>query len=101
MRIYSLRLHKLHASRLQKKSHDLITFGKRCKDRWNFDETALFAFAPPDRGLASKQMSGKKKSKFRITLGFACNANGSERRPIFYIGKSKHPRCFKKLTPDQ
>ena len=32
--------------------------------------------APPDRGLATKHMSGKKKDRFRITLGFACNANG-------------------------
>jgi len=28
----------------------LAPFAKR--DRWNFDEPALFAFAPPDRGLA-------------------------------------------------
>ena len=74
-------------------------FSKR--DRWNFDETALFAFAPPDRGLAVKQMKGKKKEKFRLTLGLACNADGSEKLPIFYIGKSKVPRCFKKRTPEQ
>lgn len=41
------------------------------RDRWNFDETSLFS-APPDRGLARKPMSGKKKDKFRLTLGFAC-----------------------------
>ena len=55
--------------------------------------------APPDRGLATKQMSGKKKDKFRITLGFACNADGSKKLPAFYIGKSKQPCCFKKKTP--
>lgn len=71
------------------------------RDRLNFDETSLFAFAPPDRGLASEQMSGKKSSKFRITLGFACNADGSEKFPPIYIGKSKRPRCFKKKTPAQ
>ncbi|KIN96153.1 hypothetical protein M404DRAFT_70607, partial [Pisolithus tinctorius Marx 270] len=31
------------------------------KDWWNFNETSLFAFAPPDHGLATKQMKGKKK----------------------------------------
>jgi len=31
----------------------------RPEDRWNVDESALFAFAPPDRGLARRQMSGK------------------------------------------
>jgi hypothetical protein len=75
----------------------LAPFAK--KDRWNFDESGLFAFAPPDQGLATQQMSGKKKSKFRITIGFACNADGSEKMPIFFIGKSKQPRCFKKVSP--
>lgn len=31
-------------------------------DRWNFDESSFFAFAPPDRGLALRQMSSKKRS---------------------------------------
>src|SRR4051794_21323503 len=68
------------------------------KDWWNFDESGLFAFAPPDRGLAMQQMHGKKQSKFRITVGFACNADGSEKTPIFFIGKSKQPRCFGKVS---
>jgi hypothetical protein len=36
-------------------------------------------------------MSSKKKDKFRITVTFACNADGSEKMPIFYIGYSKKP----------
>ncbi|KAJ7639593.1 hypothetical protein B0H17DRAFT_846192, partial [Mycena rosella] len=43
------------------------------------------AFAPPDRGLSIKQMSGKKCSKFRITIGFACNASGTEKLEPIYI----------------
>ena len=46
-------------------------------------------------------MSGKKSSKTRITVAFTCNADGSEKWPIFYIGKSKNPRCFKKKSPAQ
>ena len=42
-------------------------------------------------------MKGKKKDKFRLTLGFACNADGSEKLPLFFIGKSKRPQCFKRL----
>ncbi|EIN10152.1 DDE-domain-containing protein, partial [Punctularia strigosozonata HHB-11173 SS5] len=68
----------------------------RPEDRFNADETGLFAYAPPDRGLATAQMSGKKKERFRITLLFACNSTGSEKRPIMFIGKSKKPRCFKR-----
>jgi hypothetical protein len=47
------------------------------KDRWNFDETALFAFAPPDRGLATKQMNGKKKSKFQLALALLAMQMGA------------------------
>jgi len=46
-------------------------------------------------------MAGKKKEKFRITIAFACNADGSERLPPIYIGKAKKPRCFKTQTPVQ
>jgi hypothetical protein len=57
--------------------------------------------APPDRGLATKQFSGKKKEKFRITIGFACNADGSEKLDPIYIGKSKKPHAFGGQTPEQ
>jgi len=46
-------------------------------------------------------MSGKKKEKFRITIGFTCNADGSEKLPPIYIGKSKQPRCFGKQSPEK
>ncbi|KAF8670338.1 hypothetical protein AX14_005892 [Amanita brunnescens Koide BX004] len=34
------------------------------KDQWNFDETGLFGHAPPDQGLCTTQLSGKKRDKF-------------------------------------
>ncbi|KIM50827.1 hypothetical protein SCLCIDRAFT_144589 [Scleroderma citrinum Foug A] len=71
------------------------------RDRFNFDETALFPYAPPDRGLATRQLSGKKKDKFHITVGLACNADGSEKLEPIFIGKATKPRCFKKQTPEQ
>lgn len=61
----------------------------------------MISSAPPDRGLATRQMSGKKSDKFRITLGLACNADGSEKLPPIYIGKSAKPQCFKGKTPQQ
>ena len=64
------------------------------EDCWNVDESALFTFPPPDHGLAQKQMSGKRASKFCITLCFACNANGSQKKGLFFIGKSKQPCCL-------
>ena len=44
-------------------------------------------------------MSGKKKDKFHLTLGLACNSNGSEKMPLFFIGKYKKPHAFKNNTP--
>lgn len=46
-------------------------------------------------------MSGKKSSRFRITVAFACNADGSERLPVLYIGKSAQPRCMGKISPQR
>jgi hypothetical protein len=65
------------------------------QDRFNMDETSLFPSAPPDRGLATQKMAGKRKSKFRITIAFCCNADGSEKLDPLFIGYSKKPRCFK------
>jgi len=69
------------------------------EDWWNVDESALFAFAPPDCGLSQRQMSGKRANKFRITLTFACNSDGSEKKDLFFIGRSKKPRCFGRQGP--
>jgi len=44
-------------------------------------------------------MSGKKCDKFCITLGVACNADGSEKLPLSFIGKLVKPQCFKGKTP--
>jgi len=56
--------------------------------------------APPDRGLATHQMSGKKKDKFRLTLGFAANADRSEKLPLFFIGYFQKPWCFNGKSPE-
>ena len=44
-------------------------------------------------------MSGKKSNRFRITVTFICNQDGTEKWPIFYIGKSKQPQCFGRRKP--
>jgi len=48
-----------------------------------------------------RQMSRKKKEKFHITIGLACNADGSEKLESIFIGKSSKPQCFKRQTPEQ
>jgi len=44
-------------------------------------------------------MSGKKAERFHITIDMACNADGSEKLPLCFIGKSMKPHCFKGKTP--
>lgn len=65
-------------------------------DIYNFDETGLYYRMPPDRGLATKQMSGVKGDKTRLTLGCIANADGSDIRKPLVIGKARRPHCFKK-----
>jgi hypothetical protein len=66
-------------------------------DILNMDETGLFWKLTPDRTLATQAGSGRKKSKDRITLVFTVSASGKKEQ-VWCIGKSKNPRCFKKIN---
>jgi hypothetical protein len=48
----------------------------------------------PDRSLTTLEEHGKKKDKARITANLCCNATGTDRLPIWFIGKAKRPNCF-------
>jgi hypothetical protein len=63
----------------------------------NMDETGLFWKLIPERTLATQAGSGGKKSKDRITLAFTISASGKKEQ-VWYIGKSKNPRCFKNIN---
>nr|XP_042911674.1 uncharacterized protein LOC122272279 [Parasteatoda tepidariorum] len=69
------------------------------RDIFNADETGLFFKALPSRTLSIKgeKCSGGKCSKERITVLVACNMDGTEKLPLFVVGKSANPRCFKNL----
>lgn len=56
---------------------------------------------PPDRGLSNKKQAGLKSVKNRITYAFTVNADGSEKKEPFIIGKAAQPRSFKKKTGAQ
>ncbi|KAF8433097.1 hypothetical protein L210DRAFT_960474 [Boletus edulis BED1] len=51
-------------------------------NQWNFDETSLFPFAPSDC------------EKFRIMLGIACNADGSEKFDLISLESPGIPNVF-------
>ena len=66
------------------------------KDIYNADEFGLFFQGLPKKTLHMKgeKCSGGKHSKVRLTGMAAASAVG-EVLPMFVIGKSKKPRCFK------
>ena len=64
------------------------------EDIYNMDETGLFWKATPDRSLATERIAGRKKDKARITIVTACNATGTDKLPLWIIGKSARPRPF-------
>jgi hypothetical protein len=51
-----------------------------------------------DNSLASKQLEGRKQNKERITLTICCNGDGSNRLPLWVIGKYKNSCCFKNIN---
>ncbi|KAI7951847.1 hypothetical protein MJO28_007531 [Puccinia striiformis f. sp. tritici] len=72
-----------------------ITKDYNLKNIFNMDKTGLFYSMPLDVGLAFKATHGVKSNKTRLTLALTCNADGSEKKPLLFIGKSKKPRSFK------
>jgi hypothetical protein len=70
------------------------------QDWLNGDKTGLFGYSPPDWGLATTQMSGKKQIKTCLSILFTCNADGSEKFQPLIIGKWKKPHCFQKPVED-
>jgi len=52
----------------------------------------------PDRTLATKCLSGRKKSKERLSIALCSNADRSHKLPPLIIGKYANPRCFKNVN---
>ncbi|KAH1246141.1 CENP-B 2 [Glycine max] len=68
------------------------------KDVFNMDETGLFYRLQVDHSLATKQLEGRKQDKERLTVVICCNEDGSEKIPLWIIGKYAKPHCFKNVN---
>jgi len=51
-----------------------------------------------DNSLTTKQLEGRKQNKEQLTLVLCCNEDGSDKLPLWVIGKYKNPRCFKNVN---
>jgi hypothetical protein len=65
------------------------------EDIYNFDETGLYWRASPSAGLTSRVTPGVKKDKSRISILACTNATGSDRFPLWFIGRAKQPRALR------
>ena len=68
------------------------------EDVYNMDKSALFWRMMLSRGLLSQPRAGLKKDKSRISLAFCVNATGTDRLPIWFIGKAKTPRALRGIS---
>ena len=50
----------------------------------------------PSKTLAQGPLSGKKKSKKRVTLLLTCNATGTEKMRLLFIHAYQNPRALHK-----
>ncbi|XP_054652952.1 tigger transposable element-derived protein 4-like [Dunckerocampus dactyliophorus] len=67
------------------------------RDIYNADETALFLKCTPDYTNTTNGESGVegKQPKDRVTLMVTANMDGSDKVPLFLIGKFNKPFCLK------
>lgn len=66
---------------------------------FNMDESGIFYKLLPNRTLSYKgeKCHGGTRSKERVTAVFICNSNGTEKFPLWVIGKWENPHCLKNL----
>ena len=80
------------------KSEELskIIAGYQPKDIFNVDETGLFYNLQHSKMMTYEGDSchDGKKSKQRVNVLLACNADGTENLPPLAIGKYNKPHCF-------
>jgi hypothetical protein len=108
---YHVKSHRLHG---EARSADLEGVQKaRCDlrkllapyaacDRYNYDESGLFYKLQPNKTIARTTLAGRKVLKDRITVGLACNSDGTEMLKPVIVHKSLAPRAFKqkKFKPE-
>ena len=70
------------------------------QDIYNMDETGLFWKLQPDTGLATVQLAGLKKDKARFTVVGCANMAGTDKLPLWVIGKFEKPRALKGVNRD-
>ncbi|MGH7955140.1 MAG: hypothetical protein ACREOZ_04185 [Gloeomargaritales cyanobacterium] len=96
------RLHVEFRQRLQRLMEEKLVGPSRI---YNADQTGLYFNKLPNRIYINKSQKNnfrgvkQMKSKDRVTLMICTSADG-EKAPLFMVGKSANPTCFKYLSRD-
>jgi hypothetical protein len=61
---------------------------------FNMDESAFFYNAVPRGSICKIAATDLKQSKARVTMAVCCNADGSEKLLVLYLGTATKPRWF-------
>jgi hypothetical protein len=62
---------------------------------YNMDETGLYWRWAICKGLATASLPGVKKDKARISMALCSNGTGTDKLPLWTIGKSKMPHALR------
>ena len=65
------------------------------EDIYNMDETGYFWKMIPEKSNKTERVGDQQQEKARITVALTCNATGSRKLPIWFIGKAARPLCFR------
>ena len=65
------------------------------EDIYNMNETGYLWKMIPDKSLKTERVNDQKQEKARITAALTCNATGSRKLPIWFVGKAARPLCFR------
>ena len=77
----------------QMKRIQLIKAEYSASNTYNVDETGFLWKRLPNSGLTTTS-AGKRVDKTRITANLCCNEDGSDKLPLWFIGKAQRPHCF-------
>ena len=74
-----------------------ITKGYYEKDVFNCDESALYIKGLSKYSYTLGETNLPRKNSKKMTVLLGCSMEG-EKIPLYFIGKSKNPRCFKNFN---
>nr|CCA26027.1 CENPB protein Homeodomainlike putative [Albugo laibachii Nc14]CCA27616.1 DNA binding protein putative [Albugo laibachii Nc14] len=100
----SKRLHRvvasmnLNAVESERIALEELTLSYEKRDVFNTDKTAFFCCSMPVKSITKDGIAGRRHEKNRLTVASCCNADGTTKLPLLFVGFVKNRAAFKE-TP--